>query len=97
MPSTAIQGQHQLFVETFPQRLLGDERAKLAHRLAVAADGEQEIDPLFAGTPAHLLQARGGALGERLAGDTRQRLAPPQSERLVDRSQLGVDRGVGLH
>ncbi len=49
------------------------------------------------GAPAHLLQARRGALRKRLAGDIGERIPPPQCERLLDRSQLGINPGFGSH
>ena len=36
------------------------------------------------------------ALRKRFAGNIRERLPPPQCERFIDRSQPGVDDGVGL-
>src|SRR5205814_938397 len=58
LPSRAVEREHQLAAEPFPQRVLGDQAFELSDEFGVAAVLELEDDPALEGGQAKLLQAR---------------------------------------
>ncbi len=78
-PAAAVEGQHQLAAQPFPQRLLPDERLELADEFAVAAQGELRLDALHDDADPALLQRR--RLGpDQLLRTVGQWLPPPLGE-----------------
>jgi hypothetical protein len=73
-------------------RMLADQHLQLADQVGVAAERQVGLDPLLQCSDAQLLEASAFDLGERLAGELRQRGTAPQFECLAQqpRRSLGV-------
>ena len=65
--------------------MLADQRLELCHHLGMAAERELRLDQLLERRSPQLSQPRDLALGERLVREVRQRRAPPQRERPLER------------
>jgi hypothetical protein len=83
LPTATIKGKHELGMETFSQRMLRGQGLKLMYQLAVAAQVQPGVDPPFQGLQPHLFQPRHLLVVQQPAWDVRQRLAPPQAQRLA--------------
>ena len=94
LASRAVQGEHQLFPETLPERVTRREALELADHLSVFSDGELRLDPVLERAEPLLLQPRGLGLERRLTGEVGERRAAPQIQRVVERADGGtrVDR-----
>ena len=62
LPSGPEQGEHQLFVESFPERVPGCDLAQFSDDLLVPAQAELSVDPPFQRLQPHLGQP--GNLGQ---------------------------------
>jgi len=79
LAAAAIEGQHQLAAQTFPQRLLAHEPLELGNQLRVAPQRELGLDPLPERGQPLLFQPRSLAAGEGVA-ELRQRRSTPQGQ-----------------
>jgi hypothetical protein len=91
LPAAPVQRQHELAVQPFPQRMLGDQLLQLGGQRVVPAQRQVRVDPgLDRGQP-QLLQASCLRPDERVVGQVGQHPAPPQAQRLAQRpGGLGV-------
>lgn len=80
LPPGAVEGQHPLRPQAFPDPVGRGERLQLADQLAVAAADQVGVDPLLERDHAGLVQAGGLRPRARRLGDVGQRGAPPQRE-----------------
>ena len=81
LSSGAVERQHQLRTEAFPQGLLSDEVLQLADQLARRPQFELGLDALFERSESRLLQAADLVAGERLECQVLEGGAPPERER----------------
>jgi hypothetical protein len=81
LPAGAVEREHQLAAETLPERVLGDERLELAHKLGARTLGEPSVDQVFERGGVQLVEATGFVGGERLEREVRERRAAPERER----------------
>jgi hypothetical protein len=77
------QGQHELGVETLPERILRRHRLQLRDELTVTAQMQARIDPPFDRLQPQLLPARHLLTVQQLARDIGKRRSPPQVQRLA--------------
>ena len=82
MPPRAIEREHVLGAEAFPQRLLGDQCLELADDVALMPEREVGLDPQFDCGQTKLLEPRALVPGEGLR-EFGQRGAAPERERLT--------------
>ena len=80
LPAGAVQRQHELGAQAFPQRMPRDEPFQLGHELVVVAEGELRLDPVLEDADVQLLEALDLVLGEGLVREVRQRGSPPELE-----------------
>ena len=89
LAAAAIHREHQLAAETLPQRVLANERLKLAHHSRVLARRQIGIDPILERGQPRLLQTGDLRLRKRLIGKVRERRAAPQPQCLAQDSGGG--------
>ena len=70
-------------MQAFTQRVLGDQPVELAGQLGVAPGRQVGLDRHLGGAQPQVLEAPDLGSGERLVSEVRQRLAPPQRQRLA--------------
>src|SRR5581483_4206083 len=87
LPARAVEGDHQLAAQPFPERLLRDERLELADEPCMATKREIGVDPLLEGGETLVLEAGDLGLREELVGELGERRAPPQRERLAEQAR----------
>jgi hypothetical protein len=85
LPPAAVQRDHQQSPHPLPQRVVGHHGREVRDNLLVTAQRQQDVRPLLRGRGAQLAQACPLGLGER-AWHPRERHAPPQRERRVERA-----------
>jgi hypothetical protein len=97
LPTRAIEGEHQLRTEAFPERMRGNERLELADQLALAAAFEVGVDPILEGGRMESFEPPDLRLGEGLEREVGQRRSAPQGQGLAElpRALLGTE-GPGL-
>ncbi len=78
----AVQGEHQLAAQSFAQRELLDELGELADQLVMPAQLEFELEAVFVGGDALLVQPASRHPDE-LAVDTVKRGTAPEPERVA--------------
>ena len=83
LPPGAVEREHPLAVQAFTQRVLADQPVELAGQLGVAPGRQVGVDRHVGGAQPQILEAPDLGCGERLVGQVRQRLAPPQRQRLA--------------
>ena len=76
----AIEREHELAAEPLAKRMAGHERLELADELAVAAEGEIGLDPLFERRELKLFEACDLGLCERFVGEVDKRGTAPEGE-----------------
>ena len=81
LSSRAVEREHQLRAEPLPERLLRDQLLELADELAVSAEREIGVDPVFERRESKLVEADDLRLRERLPGEIGERGPAPQRER----------------
>ena len=79
LAAAAIEGQHQLAAQTFPQWLLAHEPLELGNQLRVAPQRELGLDPLLERRQPLLFQPRSLGAGEGVA-QLGQRRSTPQGQ-----------------
>ena len=95
LPAAAIQRQHELAVQPFPQRMAGGQPLQLAGERVVPAKRQVSIDPRLQRGEPELLQPGCLRPGERVAGQVGQHPAAPQPQRLAQRpGGFGIAAGV---
>ncbi len=92
LAARAVKRQHELPAQTLAQRVLTDQRLKLADERGVEAEGEIGLDPLLERGEAQLLEARDFRLRERLVREVGERVPAPQIEGVVE--QFGGGRRI---
>ena len=80
LPSSAVQGDHQLTPCALAQGLGGNHGAQLGNELAVRGLGEPHFDELVAGDRAQLTQTVALRAGERVVGQLRERRTAHQGD-----------------
>ncbi len=78
LATSAIQGEHELGGEPFPQRMLPGQALELRHQLAVAPSCEIRLDTSLDGFETQLVEPADLCLGERLVGELLVGPSPPQ-------------------
>jgi hypothetical protein len=76
----AIEGEHQLRREPFPERMGADEGSQLTHELVVAAGVEVVLDSPLAAREAELFEAGDLALREPLVRELGERRPAPERQ-----------------
>ena len=84
LPSAAIQRQHLQLHQALLEGMRDDQRLQLAQQLAVAAQLEVELDPLDDRGQPLLLQPRALAVEQAVRAHSPERLAAPDTKRLLD-------------
>ena len=84
LPSRAVERQHQLAAQPFPQGLGLDQRRQLADHLAVPAARELGLEAVLPGGEPGFLQRAEDRPGDARVGQVGQRLAAPQRERAAE-------------
>ena len=90
LPSRAVEGQHQQRTEALAQRVLVDQRAQAADRLAVAPGVEVVLERQLGGRKVQLLQPAHLRGRERLLEHAGERGAVPERERLARQLTTGL-------
>ena len=90
LPPAAIERQHLQLHEALLEGMRDDQRVQLAQELAVAAQLEVELDPLDDRGQALLLQARALGIEQTVRAHSPERLAAPETKRLVDPLPSGL-------
>ena len=88
LPSVAVEGEHELGVQTFPERITGDQAPQLGDHVRVTPQVQVGVDACFQCLQPHLGQTRDLPVRQQLRTDIGQRIAPPQRDgraRLVGR------------
>jgi hypothetical protein len=80
LPARAVQGQHELAVETLPQRMGRHQRLQLTNQLGVATQGKLGLDRILHGGQAALLQPHHLPLAAGSQGDVGEGRPPPQPD-----------------
>jgi len=78
----AVEREHQLAAQALAQRMLTDQCLELANKRSASPERKIRVDSILQGGHARLLQTRQLALGERFIDEVRERLAPPQGQRI---------------
>src|SRR5262249_59495633 len=77
----AVEGEHELAAESFPQGMLDDEGFQLSDEVDVTGEGKIGFDPLLEDREPQLLEACDVALGERLVRKVGESRPAPERER----------------
>ena len=99
LPPRAVEREHQLRAEAFPQRMLADEPLQLGDQRAVPADGEVGLDALLQAHDSPLLEPGDLGLGKAVEHELRQRRPSPERQCFLQpdpRPQLLEARQVEL-
>ena len=83
LPAAAIQRQHELAVQPFPQRMLSGQLFQLGGERVVPAKRQVSVDPRLQRGEPELLQPGCLGPGERVVGQVGQHPAAPQIQRLA--------------
>ena len=78
LPTSAVQGDHQLPAEPFAQRMRADERFELDDAGLDVAESNVELDSFLDGGEPQLGQPGNRRLRELLVGEVGEDVAPPQ-------------------
>jgi hypothetical protein len=84
LPPAAVEGDHQLLMQPFPQRVRGGQRLKLADHLGMTAERQIGVDPVLEDTDVQLLQPRDLRLRERFIAQVGEWRAAPEREGLAE-------------
>lgn len=87
LPSSPVEGEHELAAQPLAIRVPRDERLELGHELGTAAQREVEVDALFDRGEAQAVEPGDLGLRERLLGEVGKRGAMPECERLSQRAR----------
>ena len=90
LPARAVKGQHQQRPEALAQRVLVDQRAQPADRLAVAPGVEVVLERQLGGRKVQLLQPAHLRGRERLLAHAGERGSVPERERLARQLTTGA-------
>ena len=85
LPSGAIERHHLQLHQVLLEGMRDDQRLQLPEQLAVAAELEVKLDPLDDRAKALLLQPRAFSRQQAVRAHSPERLAAPDSQRLLDR------------
>ena len=87
---TAVQREHQLLPAPFPKRFFGDGGLELGDQLAVEPEREPDVDELFLGIGASLVEADDLRVPPRRLDELGEHLAAPAGQpRLEHRRSVG--------
>ena len=94
LPAAAMQPDHQRPPGPLPARMVRRDRPGLAHRRLAATQPQEGLGVGLAGKHAQLLQPRRLPLRPPLPSELRERVAPPEAQRLLQPRQrrLGAVR-----
>ena len=96
LATRAIEREHELTPRALPQRLLRDERSRVADDLVVVTRGKLEVDAILDRRGSRLLQAADLRLGDRFQRHVGQRRPAPQRQGLGEnRAACGSRRPPG--
>ena len=76
----AVEREHQLCAEPFPQRVPRDEPFQLWHETVVSAEGKLRFDSVLQRRDVQLFEALDLVLGKAFVREIRQRGSPPERE-----------------
>src|SRR5581483_602162 len=93
LPARAVEREHQLAAQPFPQRVCVHRRLEVLDELRVAAERELRLRPLLDQRQAELLEPSELLACEPLEGELGQRVAAPRGERLAEQTRAA--RRVG--
>ncbi len=79
----AVEGEHLLGAQAFPERMLANEHLQLAEHLLVTTPGEIAIDPVHEHVQSQLVELHHLVPSERLESEPGQRRTAPERERLL--------------
>ena len=85
LPAAAIQRQHELAVQPFPQRILGGQLLQLAGERVMPAKRQVRLDPRLEGGEPQFLQAGRLRPGEGVVSQVGQHATAPQLQRPAQR------------
>ena len=85
LPVRPVQREHQLRAQALPVRMLVHQPLQLGDHLSVPAQRELGVDRLLGSGHAQVLEPGYLRLRERLVCQVRERRAPPQRERALER------------
>ena len=91
LPVRAVEGEHLLRAEPFPQRMLPHEHAHLAENLLVSAERELAVDPVHHAGEAQLVELR-DLVAPATRGGGRRSVGPRQSESASRKTLGGCSR-----
>jgi hypothetical protein len=80
LPAGAVQREHELGAQAFPQRMPRDEPFQLRHELVMVAEGELRLDSVLEDADVQFLEALDLVLGEGLVREVGQRGSTPEYE-----------------
>ena len=83
LAAAAVQPEHQRPPRPLPARMLGSDGAGLAHRRLAATRLQEGLGVGLAGVQAQLLQPRRLPLRPPFVTELRERVAPPEAQRLL--------------
>jgi hypothetical protein len=83
LAAATVERQHQLALQPLTERMLADQRVKLAHERCVLAEGEVGVDPILQRRQACLLEPRDRCLRERLVCKILKRRPAPERQRVA--------------
>jgi len=97
LAARAVERQHQLRSQPFPQRMLPHQRTQLGRELGMAAQSEVGIDARADRVEPAVLEVCDRLARERLVLEVGQRTAAPEVESLAQeaRGRCGVTGGEG--
>jgi hypothetical protein len=87
LPACAVESEHELAPEPFPQRVFGHQCLDLPDHLEMSAQSELGVQPIFADLQPKVVESRCLHSGDGTVGQVDQRLSSPQREALA---QVGV-------
>ena len=98
LPVGAVEGQHLLRAESFPQRVLAHEQAQLTEDLFVPAERNVTVDPVHQRRQPELVELGDLVTTARFEQQTRQGRTAPEAERLAQElgSRFQLARGCAF-
>jgi hypothetical protein len=78
LPTGAVQREHALGVQTFPQGMPGEKAIQLTERGRVPPHIDQSLDSTLEGRRAELLQPGRDRNDERIPGQVAEHVTPPE-------------------
>jgi hypothetical protein len=77
LPSVTVEGEHELGVQAFPERITGDQAPQLGDHVGMTPQVQVGVDACFQCLQPHLGQTGDLPVRQQLRTDIGQRIAPP--------------------